>query len=738
MHNNVLFRVSRRSPLARPLSTLLTRMDAPLVSATREAAAHSPPAVTPAASTASTASSLRAYAAHAMAPAPSTPSPGSRGDGVNAPSASRARITPAAPRPAAVSSTVLPPPSCRSSKSGCFAETSPSASAALCAARASPTRAAANSADVKLRSRARSFFFFCGFLFFVSDARRGERGVDDAIVAASSRELERVHAYRATASRDRSRTVAFAFASRVHAHLDFGVGAAARQNLRRLDGARGDGDVQRRVPLPVPRAEHACGVEIKHARQHSPVIRARRDVRGGARVTPRGYFDGVLLAVLAVAARRRNRHRTRVRSIRNRRFRAERQEAQRARLPAGVGARTRAPKPCWSIACPRARRPSTRARAAGDSERVSFCLGRRARRAPPRAAAFSRRTPPPRHRTPTARRRRRRSPHTRAPARRRPPTLAPRPSSRRGPRPPAWRRREPTWWRRARRRLGFSALHARAARGGARGPSPRRRPSRAGQRTPRPSRRQVTSRTRSASRARARSGGGSRRRDLKPRHPAPRFQIRRARAASRAAHRRDCDVAGRAGRIEKNLERARRGLNRHGVGGGRGNGRLQHGGPALHDAKHVPEADGRVANAEHGEPQLLPRQARIRRARRRRLGGRRVPLVLALALALRRRRRRRVRRGRRGRLGRGRPGLYHHVVRALLRLGSAKFQIRRADARDGRTARRVRPASAVPSSVVGIVFFSSIRDRARGRVIPRDASGVVSVEALGREVARRR
>ena len=66
LHNNVLFRVSRRSPLARPLSTLLTRMDAPLVSATREAAAHSPLAVTPAASTASTASSLRAYAAHAM------------------------------------------------------------------------------------------------------------------------------------------------------------------------------------------------------------------------------------------------------------------------------------------------------------------------------------------------------------------------------------------------------------------------------------------------------------------------------------------------------------------------------------------------------------------------------------------------------------------------------------------------------------------------------------------------
>jgi hypothetical protein len=50
----------------------------------------------------------------------------------------------------------------------------------------------------------------------------------------------------------------------------------------------------------------------------------------------------------------------------------------------------------------------------------------------------------------------------------------------------------------------------------------------------------------------------------------------------------------------------------------------------------------------------------------------------------------------------------------------------------------VRPASAVPSSIVGIVVFSSIRDRARGRVIPRDASGVVSVEALGREVARRR
>ena len=64
---------------ARPLSTLLTRMDAPLVSATREAAAHSSPAVTPAASTASTASSLRAYAAHAMAPALLTPSPGSRG-----------------------------------------------------------------------------------------------------------------------------------------------------------------------------------------------------------------------------------------------------------------------------------------------------------------------------------------------------------------------------------------------------------------------------------------------------------------------------------------------------------------------------------------------------------------------------------------------------------------------------------------------------------------------------------
>ena len=106
-------------------------------------------------------------------------------------------------------------------------------------------------------------------------------------------------------------------------------------------------------------------------------------------MTPRGYFDGVLLAVLVVAARRRNRHRTPVRSIRNRRFRAERQEAQRARLPRRGRARARARQSRAGRSRVRARDVKhARADAAGDSERVSFCLGRRARRAPPARRAL--------------------------------------------------------------------------------------------------------------------------------------------------------------------------------------------------------------------------------------------------------------------------------------------------------------------------------------------------------------
>ena len=268
--------------------------------------------------------------------------------------------------------------------------------------------------------------------------------------AASSNAFTRTARPRPVTGRERSRSRSRpAF---THTSISgFGAPRAKPASPRRR---RGDGDVQRRVPLPVPRAEHACGVEIKHARQHSPVIRARRDVRGGARVTPRGYFDGVLLAVLAVAADDEiatglGFGRARKPTV------SRRATGGAARTPPPPGsARARARQSRAGRSRVRARRPSTRAKTAGDSNAFLFCLGRPSA-APPSAAAFSRRTPPPRHRTPTARRRRRRSPHTRAPARRRPPTLAPRPSSRRGPRPPAWRTTRTDVVATARRRPGI-------------------------------------------------------------------------------------------------------------------------------------------------------------------------------------------------------------------------------------------------------------------------------------------